>query len=297
MSERTFDYTSMSTFQSCPKKYYWRMIRHLTPVTVAPALEFGKAIHLALEIYYIFKNMGYTVESAMDNAIRAFYEVYEDREGEDRRTLANGEKLLRGYAEVYANEPFKVVGTEVGFAVPIDYKNSEGENKSFILVGRIDALVNWNGPLYVLETKSTAQLGYGYFNQFEMNQQMDGYLWGAMLSTGEKVQGVIINTLEVWKDVKRVSEKTKKLEDHYARDPQTRSDFELEEYKNDMGMQVENILDAEKRNRFPRNKQNCYTYNSRCPYWNLCKYGEDAKTIARDFVESKWEPYKQEVAE
>ena len=294
-AERTFDYTSMSTFQSCPKKYYYRMIKHLVPKTVAPALSFGKAMHSALEVYYIFVNLGYEKPRAMENGITAFYNEYEDTIGEDRRTLANGEKLLLGYLEVYLNEPFKVLATEVGFAVPIEYKNAEGEDRSFILVGRLDALVSWNGPLYVLETKSTAQLGAGYFNQFEMNQQMDGYIIGATLSTGQKVMGAVVNALEVWKDVKRVSDKTKKLEDHYARDPQTRSEFELNEYKNDMGMQVENILDAEKRNRFPRNKQNCYTYNSRCPYWNLCKYGDDEKVIAKDYDVSKWEPYKVEV--
>lgn len=294
--ERVWDYTSMSTFQACPKKYYYRMIRHLVPLTVAPALSFGKAMHSALEVYYIFVNKGYEKHLAMENGIRAFYEEYEDYEGEERRTLANGEKVLRGYLDIYKNEPFKVIGTEVGFAVDIEYRNSEGENKSFILCGRLDALIDWNGPLYVLETKTTAQLGYGFFNAFEMSQQMDGYLWGATLTNGKKIMGVLVNALEVWKDVKKETAKTKKLEDHFARDPQTRSDFELQEYRQDMGHWVEAILDAEKRNRFPRNKQNCFTYNSRCPYWDTCKFGEDEKVIAKNFKVEKWEPYKQEVA-
>ena len=311
MAERTFDFTSLDTFQTCRKKYYYRMVKNLVPNTVAPALEFGKAIHLALEAYY--KN-GCNLEMALD----AFTHNYADREGDDRRTIENGIKVLRGYAEVYKNEPFKVIDTEVGFAVPISNMVTEEDNVtrcntcgmavdgteqkecpgcltpySIILCGRLDALVDWDGQLYVLEHKTSSSLGMNYFKQFEINMQVDGYVYAATELTGRQCLGAVINVLEVWKDVKKPTAKTKTLEEHYARDPQGRSVYELDEYKKDVPRIVRDLLEAERTGNFYRNKRSCFSYNYKCPYWDICKYGENDKLIARDFKEEKWEPYKQ----
>ena len=281
--ERIWDYTSISTFQTCPKKFYYRMIKDLTPLTTAPALLFGKALHMALETYYN------NTENRLEKAIEAFKANYVDSESDAKRTTANAEKLLRGYAEVYANEPFKVLSTEVGFSVPVEY----GSGKSFLLCGRLDALVDWQGALYVLEHKSTTMLASNYFFQFEMNMQVDGYIYAATQITGRRCLGAIINAMEVWKNVQKPTAKTKQLSDHYARDPQSRSEHQLKEYCEDLGLVVEDIIKAEKLNRFPRNKQSCFNYNYKCPYWDICKYGEDERLIEKNFRKERWEPYKQ----
>lgn len=291
--ERIWDYTTISTFQACPKKYYFRMIKHLVPTTTAPALLFGKALHSALEVFYKDIREGKDRATALASSIKIFQDNYETPEGEEKRTTENAIKLLKGYEEVYRNEPFKVLGQEIGFAVPVFYKDSTGVEKSFLLCGRLDALIDWNGVLYVLEHKTTTMLGANYFYQFEMSMQVDGYVYAASQHTGRKCLGAVVNALEVWKDVKKETSKTKKLEDHYARDPISRSDYELSEYLKDAGEWVERIIDSEKRNSFPRHKGACFTYNYKCPYWDICKYGEDEKIIGRTYKVEKWEPYKQ----
>ena len=292
MEERIFDYTALDTFLTCRRKYYWMMIRNLRSQYVAPALDFGGALHTALAAYYA---------SGLESALKVFKEVYKDREGDDLRTVANGEKLLCTYADKYRSEPFKVIegggkpALEIGFIVPMG---------DVMYAGRLDALVDWSGQLFVLEHKSTASMQSNYFKQFSPNMQVDGYIYGAAAYTGRKCHGCIINAMEVWKDVKRPTERTKKPEDHFARDPQTRTEAELEDFANQVNSIVEDVLYCEElmgeekiKDAFYQNKHSCMNYRYDCPYRQLCLYGENERIIENDYVKDKWEPYKEAVVE
>ena len=273
MSERTFDFTALDTFQACPEKYRKRMIQDLTPLKIAPALDFGKAIHIALDYYYKNSNL-------MSKAIEVFKEAY-TREDDPKRTQLIGEQMLIDYAEVYQREPFKIIDTEVGFTVPI------GE---YLFSGRLDGLAEWDNQLYVIEHKTTIQLGPSYFKQFEMSMQIDGYIYATEQITGKRCAGVIINAMQP-------KTKTKKMEDHYARDPITRTEFERKEFLREIPLLIKDILEKEKSGIFTRTKRSCFSYNYQCPFWDLCKYGEDDRILKRDFKVEKWEPYKQVMEE
>jgi len=288
MSEKVWDYTSVNTFLRCKKKYYYRMFKHLTTTTMSPALLFGLAIHAALEEYY---NTG-----KMTDGITRFLKDYPEPElGETLRTVENGVKLLEGYATVYPQEPFKILAVEAGFVVPI-----QGDI-TILWGGRLDTLVEWDGALYVLEHKTCSRLGGSYFKQFSPNMQPTSYTFGASEYLGKKCHGVIINALEPWKQVLRPTVKTKKLEDHFARDPISRSERQIEDFKIEIVSTVKEIVEREQRvlagedvrKCFPCTQSECFSYNYRCPYADLCEFGEDERLMSK-FVEDKWEPYKQE---
>ena len=153
MTERIYDYTAVNTFQTCRKKYYYQMVRHLQTKTKSPALLFGGAIHDALDAYYV---------DGLDKAIKVFGETYIETEGDDLRTLENGVKLLEQYAIVYANEPFKILGKpEAGFVFPIG---------DMLWGGRMDLLVEWGGDLWIMEHKTTSSLRGSFFKQFEIGR-------------------------------------------------------------------------------------------------------------------------------
>lgn len=299
-AERVWDYTTIDQFLRCRKKYYWRMVRDLNPITISPALSFGKMVHLSLEKYY---------KEGYDAAV-AVWEGYQDREGDELRTRANGLKLMETYARVYKNCPFKVLDVEVGFAVPVYNPTDtcvncngvllEEENccilckypKSILYGGRIDAIIEWDSQLFALEHKTTSILGYSYFEQFRPNMQVDGYVYAVSQLMGKKCQGAVINALEPWKEVKRVTDKTKKPEDHFARKPVMRSDEELKDWSLEVNQIVCDILKTEKDHRFYKTKSACFQYNYSCPYKQLCLYGDDERLVKKDYEISKWEPYK-----
>ena len=265
MAERIYDNTSISMFQECRKKYYWRMIRHLEPVTVSSALTFGGCIHEALDIYYT---------KGIDEAIAEFGETYKDREGDEKRTVENGVKLLKWYAKVYANEPFKVLAKpEMGFVIPL--------TDDILYGGRMDLPVEWDGQLWVMEHKTASGLTPNWFRQWTLDKQATGYIIGTETYFGRKCAGCIINALEVWKDVKRVTAKTKKPEDHFCRFPMTRSTMLKERFVLNIQRIVRDIRWCEENDEFmeAESKNICFSYNSNCPYLDLCLYGEDEKLV------------------
>lgn len=275
--EKIWDYTSLNIFLSCRRKYYWRMVRHLEPKTVSPALTFGLALHAALDAYYT---------EGIEKALEIFKATYKDREGEELRTVANGIKLLEAYAVVYKHEPFKVLGKpETGFVFPIG---------DILWGGRMDLPVEWNGDLYIVEHKTTARLASNFFKQFTPNMQVTSYIAGAQQYLGKKCHGCVINALEPWKQLKRPSAKSKKTEDHFARYVATRSQDDIEDFYATVSGIVSDIIECESGlNNFYPNESNCFSYNYDCPYKQLCVYGDDDRFIKRDYNISKWEPYKQ----
>ena len=281
-TDRIWDNSTIDLFLKCRKKYEYRHVMDLEAKTVSPALEFGKAIHLGLEAYY-------THQRSLDEAVRAFATCYSDREGDELRTVENGVKLLTTYAEVYKHESLEILGLEQGFAVPVPHPDKPGH--SIIYGGKLDGLVKWDGAVYVLEHKTTSALNYSYFEQFRPNQQLDGYVYGARALTGLPIAGVLVNALEPWKEVKRVTDKTKRPEDHFARAPIQRSEIELEDFARDVNEIVGEILKCEQDNRYYKTRSACRDFNYNCVYKDLCLYGPDERFIKANYNVKKWEPY------
>lgn len=282
MNERIWDYSTISTFQTCRRKYYWQHIRHLRPQIKGTPLLFGGAIHDALDEYYSHENR----EKGAIMAIMKFKSEYKDVEGDELRTIENGEKMLNWYFQKYKHEPFKVVGKpEEGFVFFIG---------DVLFGGRLDLPVEWDGQLWIMEHKTTTRLTTGYFDQFELDKQPTGYIIALEEFTGRKCSGCIINAMEPWKEVKRVTSATKKPEDHFLRKPITRSQELKDRFRYNVQAIVRDIKWCEENNEFQEaeKKEVCYYYNRPCPFLQLCIYGEDERILARDYVVDKWEPYK-----
>ncbi len=275
--ERIWDYTTIDMFQRCRRYYYWRIIRQLDTKTVSPALEFGKSLHDALDVYYT---------EGLEKALIKFRETYKDREGEEIRTNANGIKLLEHYSKVYSHEPFKIIGKpEVGFVVPLD---------KVLWGGRMDLPIEWDGQLWVMEHKSTSRLDSNFFKQFTLDKQVTSYTIGAESYFNRECRGCIINAFEPWKELIRPTVKSKKPEDHFVRAPVLRSTLLKERFKLNIQRIIRDILWCEANNEYyeAELKTACFYYNYDCPYRTLCEFGEDDRVIEANYQVSKWEPYK-----
>ena len=281
--ERVWDFTTLDTFQTCRRKYYWFAVRHLQTRTKSNALLFGGAIHDALDTHY--------AERDMAKAITNFKATYKDREGDDLRTVANGAKLLENYARVYEKEPFELLNKpEAGFVFPIG---------DIMYGGRMDLPVRWDGAIWIMEHKTTSVIRSTYFRQFDLDKQVTGYIVAAEAFTGEKCIGCLINALEPWKELKRPTARSKKPEDHFQRYPVTRSPMLKERFKLNVNRLVRDILWCEENNEFyeAEKKEACFYYNYDCPYKMLCQYGDDPRMIKKEYVVQKWQPYKLESKE
>jgi len=282
MEERIWDNSTISCFQTCRRKYYYQYVRHLRPKVKGTALLFGSAVHDALDVYY--KNADREQGAVL--AIAKFKEVYSTPEGDFLRTVENGVKLLTHYFLKYKHEPFTVVGKpEEGFVFPIG---------SILYGGRLDLPVEWDGQLWIMEHKTTSRLTSSYFNQYELDKQPTGYIIALEEFAGRKCSGCIINVLEPWKEVKRVTAKTKQPGDHFLRKPLTRSEELKDRFRYNVQAIVRDIKWCEEHDEYQEaeKKEACFYYNRNCPFMQLCQYGENDRIIKRDYVVEKWIPFE-----
>jgi hypothetical protein len=280
--EKIWDYSTLSSFQTCRKKYYWEHVRNLKPKIKGVALGFGGAVHSALDMYYT----GNDRTEGLRRAIEKFKTEWQDREGDELRTVDNGIKMLEWYAKKYQHEPYKVIGKpESGFVFFIG---------DILFGGRIDLPVEWDGNLWIMEHKTTTRLTSSYFAQYELDKQCTGYIIAAEEHFGRKVHGCIVNVMEPWKEVIRKSAKTKEPEDHFARAPITRSEMLKDRFRLNVQRIVRDIKWCEENNEWmeAEKKEVCHYYNRPCPYLQLCQFGENERVIANDYIVEAWEPFK-----
>ena len=273
-----YDYTSLSCFQTCRKKFYYFAIRHLQPKKKEAPIAFGIAIHNALDIFYT---------EGLDSVVKQFKETYVDFEEDDIRTKANGVLLLETYAEKYKNEPFKIVGKPEGaFTFKID---------DIDYVGKIDLPVEWDGQLWIMEHKTTASMRSNFFDQFMLDKQLIGYILAVEAYMGKECTGSVINALEVWKPVQKVSAKTKAPFDHFARCPITKSKEAKENFKLNVKRIVRDIEWCKENDEWygTECKHACIFYFKKCPYFDLCFYGENERTL-KNFEVREWNPAKEQ---
>ena len=281
-NERIWDNSTISCFQTCRRKYHFQYVMHLRPKVKGTPLIFGSAIHDALDHYYKGEDRAI---SAVE-AVELFKKDYSTPEGDSLRTVENGVKMLVWYFTKYKHEPFTVHGKpEEGFVFPIG---------DILYGGRLDLPVRWDGQLWIMEHKTTTRLGAGYFDQFELDKQITGYIVALEEYSGEKCAGAIINVLEPWKEVKRVTAKTKQPEDHFLRKPLTRSQELKDRFKYNVQAIVRDIKWCQDNDEFQEaeKKEACYYYNRNCPFLQLCQYGVNDRVIARDYVVEEWKPFE-----
>lgn len=138
-NKQELDYTMMSTFLNCRRRYDFRMNRGLVGKVPPTPLAFGGAIHKALDSWYADKDV--------DKAVAVFKENFvEDLDADNKRTHQMGEWILRNYHTQYQDQPWELVQSEMGFV--LDFKNG----KKFI--GRIDKIVKWGDCLWVVDHKA-----------------------------------------------------------------------------------------------------------------------------------------------
>jgi len=286
--------------QGCPAKYQLRMLEGWTSRRRTGALGFGSALHIGLAEWYR--------SGDHSKALMAIHEAWPDNMPiDDWRTKEKCLVTMAEYIKNYPGETWKVVGMpdnpviEVPFTldfgmylpcsqghVPIDDGIYEpicpvcGEEREPLEYGGIyDMLVDFGGQLFVVDHKSTSVLGPQYFNQFNPNNQMTGYIWAASQLSGAKVTGAIINAVGVMK-----TGKTK-----FEREITSRSPEAIERWKRDVYVEACDIKEHKRLGHFPQRTQSCTMYG-KCEYHDvhvLQHATEQVKRLEQDYVKESWD--------
>lgn len=297
------DNFTLSQYMTCPLKFKERIIEGWTGRSKSAALGFGGALHEGLAAWYRTGNQA--------EAIKAIHEAWPANSPvDDYRNEAKCISVMVEYMRKYSQEAFKVVGApsnpmiectftldtgmylsclecgpDAGVWRPEDYGNNcpncNAPLEPIEYGGIFDGLVESAGSVYVLEHKTTSQLGSYYFNQFKPNNQVSGYVWAAGLLSGRRVGGALINAIGVYK-----SQATK-----FERQLTTRSQDNITEWLEGVRQICELIQMSRRNNYWPMNTGACTLYGQ-CEYHSVHVLGtetERQKMLEQQYVRDSWE--------
>jgi len=184
------DSTKIQEYMQCPRRYFFKFIVGWQPELPSVHLEYGIAVHKALEILLL--------GGGFDTAFEAFETSFRDRyvsicgDEHKNKNIATTYYTLLQYSEFYKNDlqHFKVLHTEVAGSILIDV------NKK--LYFRTDTLAEGNimeqNGFFSLEHKTGTSLDRKWKDQWRQKFQVGVYthVVNCMYPTNEAL-GVVIN--------------------------------------------------------------------------------------------------------
>lgn len=244
IDKRVYSSSCISCFLTCQRKFYFNFVRNIEPIAQSPALSFGSAMHAALLQHY--------KGASNEEAIKEFNCLPSLMEGEQHKNKEHAIVIFKDYIKRWGVEPFKTLHLEKKFAIELGDR---------VIAGRFDKVVEWEKCIYVVDHKTTSQLGVSFFRQFRPNVQIDTYTYACAELVGS-CAGVIINGISTAANPK----------ERFQRDISPRTPDEISRYKEQFAKWCEDIEFAILKKRFTYNYTSCADYGG-CDYYEVCMYG------------------------
>lgn len=265
---------STSIMRSCQQKYKFTYIDGLKPIRKSSALTLGGVLHEAFDMYY--NNFPTTdvltyIHDTMNNQIaKSGPEELED--------ITINKYILTG---MWGSYPFKLDGFKK-IEPEKEFRIKVPGTKGIVFVGKVDGLVtDLNDRMWVRELKTTTQS----FSQFEVKSrrstQGTGYIW-AMRKLGYPVEGLIYDYVKKPLLRKGTSEDMNgygmrivndyklRPDIYFKRHNSYRTNDDLEIFENDLRQCAYDIRRRANDGKWYRNPDQCWNYNSECPYMKIC---------------------------
>lgn len=302
-----YDNTKLSTYKSCPRKFF---LRHVLDWTLdfgeqkAPALVFGGAWHEGMDA--IYGNQGLSNSVKTDLAMEAFllhwvengYPAHPTMEQSDdlgARTPGIAHEMYHNYT--IAREKMLEECTVLAIEQPIAMPFPGLEDTWYI--GKLDKVIEWNG-VHIIEHKTTT--AYAIKGNFQPDW-VDSWGSASQVKGYQTVGGVYYpNLRDVWVDGSLVH---KKVHDAFKLIPVSHSTPLLSEWITDtkewiLGIKrdlfnykaVGDLSDGA----FKRNEDNCFEKFGRCQFLNICSTCADPSKLSgppMGYRVEKWEPFDE----
>jgi len=274
MTERNIiklDSTMIKAHMTCPKMFHYRYgPEHLSPLQPSAPLEFGKAIHSALEDLHNNRDL---VQS-----LKLFMKLYPE-DMDKLRTQVCAKAIITDYYAHRKNEFDMDIEIEIGFAFEVRLEDS---NDAVLLVGRIDRIrKGFYDPneVWISDWKTASRIGPSGIAKYVRDIQMGIYYCGATFLLG-RCDGVAVDILPVMKK----STAPQMYEYNY-------SPYE-DQVLDVVASEAKQILEHQRTDTWPERWTSCQNYRG-CPYQDLCYHNGDTTRIKETLYRyDKWEPWK-----
>jgi hypothetical protein len=199
----------LATFKSCPqlfKKIYidqWKSKERSVHLHAGGAFAHG--IERARRAFY---EENKDADTAVADGFRALLEFYGTFEcpADSAKSAERTAGALEFYFDSYPllkgqDEPIILPGgkrgIEFSFAHPLPFIHPETGNP-LLYCGRMDAIINYAGGIFICDEKTTTSLGATWSKQWDLRAQFTGYAWGCR-EAGIRVDGVVVRGVSILK--------------------------------------------------------------------------------------------------
>jgi hypothetical protein len=278
---------STSILRSCPKKYYWTYVEGLKPLRKSQSLLLGSVLQDSFNLFYNGSTkveVHQYINKIMEEEILKVSPTEEEDFWVTKYTLTG---MWLGYP--FRRDSFTNIKPEMELTVDL--------MPGVKIVLRIDGLVTDDmNRLWIRELKTTSQS----FQQFETKSRTSSqgtlYIW-AVRKAGYDVHGIIYDYIKkplLRKNVKDdihsygariLNDYSDRPEYYYKRHSAYRNVVELKLFEHDLCIWAREILRRYSSNEWPRNQDNCWNYNSECPFLKICYSEEPDKLTIELFYE------------
>lgn len=218
---RTTSWTEISTFRQCPHKHKLQYLDRWRTDKLSRPLAIGILWHDILDQHYQGVRATGDVRDPGKDALNAIVELLNSNGASDPHhpTHDIGNLCLwmyHGYRRwaAKADLPWKIIEVEREFEVQLP-------NSEFMLVGRIDLVIEYKRHLWVIDHKAVRNLPKG--KELDLDDQTPLYIW-AMRQCGYDVMAALLSHTRT----ERLKTREMADEERYSRDYMYRDDDEID---------------------------------------------------------------------
>lgn len=283
-----FDSSMLAEYKSCQQKFNLTYLQEWKPkepsVHLHAGASFAKGLEAARTAFYV---EGKPAEDAEATGLSALLTAYGDFECP--ADSAKSAERVAGAFEFYFDRyplnqdsppitlPGGKRGIEFSFAHPLPIKHPVTGNP-LLYVGRMDALLNYAGGVFIEDDKTTTQLGSSWSRQWDLRAQFTGYAWGCT-QAGIRVDGAIVRGVSILKTKYDTQEAIS-----------YRPEWQVERWYNELIEWIDEIKANWIRGKWRHNlDHSCAEYGG-CSYRQACCSTDQAPWLETYFERRHWNP-------
>lgn len=299
------DNSKRSSFATCPRKFFYRYIKHLTSETGSTALRFGSTWHALMEGYYssVIKN-GWNFDN-IQPAIELATEVWNSETGskqffDDYRTLENCFTSFIAYLEHFQDDlhMMEILHSERIFDIKLNLSWEEVDTFPYLsanftelhFTGKLDLEVSLAGQHWINEFKTTGQPIQSQASRLQRSAQILGYTYAAN-KLGADIAGTLISIHQL--SGRKVKDGGYgKLTREFVRQPNVFSNADLASWRESFLYTANQIAFCNSISSFPCQFDSCYQFGQ-CTYTKLCEQNRPFNQLnLQGFVTEEWDVLK-----
>jgi hypothetical protein len=288
-----FDSSMVATLKQCPQLFHKVYIQQYKSKETNVHLRAGGAFAAGIEkARRAFYEDGKSAEESIALGMQALIIHYGDFEcpSDSAKSVERMAGALEFYFENYplnheAAFPITLAGDkrgiEFGFVEPLSIDHPV-TNHPILYAGRMDAILNYAGDVFVFDEKTTSSLGSTWGRKWDLRSQFTGYCWGCR-KAGIHAAGVVVRGVSILKTKYETQEAIC-----------YRADWEVDRWYKELLEWIADAITWWKEKRFRYNLDDSCTSYGGCGFSSVCKSENETPWLETYFERRHWDPVTRE---